>query len=108
MKKKYCYRYVSTNDSRGRPVVQLFKRVIIRAAALLIAEIERIDREHVKWSNRPATSINVGDEILFNGCRQVVNGLSVVDYGGSRLLFELSRSGPVHFYMSDYVTVAQH
>lgn len=30
MEKKYCYRYVSTNDSRGRPVVQLFKRVIIR------------------------------------------------------------------------------
>lgn len=30
MEKKYCYRYVSTNDSRGRPVVELFKRVIIR------------------------------------------------------------------------------
>lgn len=81
---------------------------LVRAAALLIAEIERIDREHVKWCNRPATAVNVGDEILFNGCRQVVNGLSVVDYGGSRLLFELSRTGPVHFYMSDYVTVAQH
>ncbi|ARU94596.1 hypothetical protein [Tatumella citrea] len=28
--RKYCYRYVDGNDSEGRPVVMLWKRVIIR------------------------------------------------------------------------------
>lgn len=28
--KKYCYRYVDGNDSEGRPIVMLWKRVIIR------------------------------------------------------------------------------
>ncbi|MGL5386673.1 MAG: hypothetical protein ACRDCA_12600 [Serratia sp. (in: enterobacteria)] len=30
MDKKYCYRYVDGNDSEGRPVISLFRRVIIR------------------------------------------------------------------------------
>lgn len=28
--KKYCYRYVDGNDSKGRPIVMLWKRVILR------------------------------------------------------------------------------
>ena len=28
--KKYCYRYHDGNDSEGRPIVTLWKRVIIR------------------------------------------------------------------------------
>jgi len=28
--KKYCYRYCDSNDSQGRPIVTLWKRVIIR------------------------------------------------------------------------------
>ena len=28
--KKYCYRYVDSNDSSGRPIVMLFKQVVLR------------------------------------------------------------------------------
>jgi len=28
--KKYCYRYVDSNDSQGRPIVMLWERVILR------------------------------------------------------------------------------
>ena len=99
--------YAFVPDGFSHPNLSIPRREqLVRAAALLIAEIERIDRACRVWVNRPVTSVEVGDTIFFNGRPQTVRGLQSVDYGDLRILLYLSDSGSTYFYMSDYVSVS--
>ncbi|CAI2003674.1 hypothetical protein [Serratia fonticola] len=60
--KKYCYRYEDGNDSEGRPVVRLLKRVIIRETEKTfwhVYNMPRMDLEQLTkyWTTGPKESV---------------------------------------------------